>query len=65
MNDDNVRDGRIDRIDGAGNIREHRVRVDDARRTVCGLEVHDSQAPCGNRKCQRCEQLAAREQGGR
>jgi hypothetical protein len=54
----NVRDGRIDRIDDKGNIREHRVRADDASLTLCGLVIFYSQPPCGNGPCRRCASIA-------
>lgn len=53
-----VRDGRIDRIDDSGNIREHRVRDDDPSRTLCGLVIGNSQAPADNRTCARCTRIA-------
>jgi hypothetical protein len=51
---------KIDRYDSRGDIREHLTR--DGRRTICGLSIGflQSQPPCGNRSCKRCEKIAAR-----
>lgn len=51
---------RIDRIDDNGNIREHILSSEDDTRTLCGLVVHNSQRPCGNRTCKRCAALDSR-----
>lgn len=50
---------KIDRYDNRGDIREHVTR--DGRRTICGLSIGfaQSQPPCGNRPCKRCEKIAA------
>jgi hypothetical protein len=49
---------RVDRIDDRGDIREHLTR--DGRRTICGIEIGQRQAPCGNRPCKHCEKIAKR-----
>lgn len=51
---------KIDRFDSRGDIREHLTR-DSGRSTICGLKIGfaQSQRPCGNRPCRRCEKIAA------
>lgn len=51
---------KIDRYDTRGDIREHWTL--DGRRTICGLSIGfaQSQPPCGNRPCKRCEKIAER-----
>lgn len=51
---------RIDRIDTNGFIREHLVSPDDEKRTLCGLELWNTQSACGNRGCKRCDAIAAK-----
>lgn len=49
---------KVDRIDSRGDICEHQTI--DAHRTLCGIEIGQRQAPCGNRPCKRCEKVVAR-----
>jgi hypothetical protein len=50
-------DGRVDRIDGKGNIRQH-LTV-DRKVTLCGLALRLWQEPANNSECRRCVRIAA------
>lgn len=52
---------KVDRIDEAGDIREHWTR--DGRRTVCGIEIGHRQSASGNRPCRRCQIVVAATSG--